>query len=95
MVGYGAAKAAVDNLTRILAVTPRSPSIPFVTSSRAPDDLIDRLRTALFSVGRSDEWSDVRAGLMLRDIVPVEAASYAVQLRYEEEARDLGYAELI
>jgi ABC-type phosphate/phosphonate transport system substrate-binding protein len=88
-------RPALGNLTRILAVTPRSPSIPFVTSSHAPEDLIDHLRTALFSVGRADEWSDVRAGLMLRDIVPVDVASYAVQLRYEEEAQELGYPELV
>lgn len=88
-------RPALGDLTRVVAVTPPSPSIPFVTSSRAPDGLIDHLRTALFSVGRSAEWSDVRAGLMLRDIVPVDVASYAVQLRYEEEARELGYPELV
>ena len=88
-------RPALGDLTRVVAITPPSPSIPFVTSSRAPEDLIDRLRTALFRVARSDEWSDVRAGLMLRDILPVDASSYAVQLRYEEEARELGYAELV
>ena len=88
-------RPVLGNLTRVVAVTPRSPSIPFVTTSAATDDLTDRLRTALFNIGRSDEWSDVRAGLMLRDIVPVDASSYTVQLRYEEEARELGYPELM
>jgi len=87
-------RPALADLTRVLAVTVPSPSIPFVTSSGAPDDLVDCLRRALFRVARSEEWSAVRGGLMLRDILPIEAADYAVQLRYEEEARELGYAEL-
>jgi ABC-type phosphate/phosphonate transport system substrate-binding protein len=88
-------RPALGNVTRIVAVTPQSPSIPFVTSSSSPDDLIDCLRQSLLRIGRSDEWSDVRAGLMLRDILPIEASAYAVQLRYEEEARERGYAELV
>ena len=80
--------------TRVLAVTPPSPSIPFVTSSRTPEPLRRMLGDALFAVARSEEWSGARAGLMLRDIVPVEPASYEVQLRYEQEAKSLGYPEL-
>jgi ABC-type phosphate/phosphonate transport system substrate-binding protein len=83
------------DMTRLLAVTPPSPSIPFVTSSETPAELKECLRTALFNVARSDEWSDVRVGLMLHDVVPVEAPSYAVQLCYEQQARELGYAELV
>jgi ABC-type phosphate/phosphonate transport system substrate-binding protein len=84
----------LGSLTRVLAVTPPSPSIPFVTSSSAPDGLKQRLREALFAVARADQWADVRAGLMLRDIVPIDWASYQVQLTYEHEAKDLGYPEL-
>jgi ABC-type phosphate/phosphonate transport system substrate-binding protein len=81
-------------LTRVLAVTPPSPSIPFVTSSRAPEDLTRLLRDALSAVARSEEWSAARAGLMLRDIVAIDESNYVVQLRYEQEARALGYPEL-
>lgn len=84
----------LGSLTRVLAVTPPSPSIPFVTSSSTSDEVKDRLLDALFAVARSHEWSSVRTGLMLRDILPANAASYGVQLRYEQEARDLGYPEL-
>jgi ABC-type phosphate/phosphonate transport system substrate-binding protein len=84
----------LGELTRVLAVTPPSPSIPFVTSSHAPGELKERLRDALFAVARSDEWAAARAGLMLRDIEPVDPGDYAVQLRYEREARMLGYPEL-
>jgi ABC-type phosphate/phosphonate transport system substrate-binding protein len=87
-------RPALGELTRILAVTHPSPSIPFVTSSDAPDDLKAGLQKALLGVARSPEWADVRAGLMLVDIAPIDAASYAVQLQYEREARELGYAEL-
>ena len=31
---------------------------------------------------------------MLRDIVPIDPASYQVQLAYKQEAKDLGYPEL-
>jgi ABC-type phosphate/phosphonate transport system substrate-binding protein len=84
----------LGELTRVLAATPPSPSIPFVTSIETPPSLQDALRNALRNVARSDEWSGVRAGLMLHDIVPIEMASYAVQLQYEQEARASGYSEL-
>jgi ABC-type phosphate/phosphonate transport system substrate-binding protein len=84
----------LGSLTRILAATPPSPSIPFVTSSRTPEPTRRVLSEALFAVARSEEWSGARSGLMLRDIVPAEAASYEVQLAYQREAQDLGYPEL-
>jgi ABC-type phosphate/phosphonate transport system substrate-binding protein len=87
-------RPGLASATRVLTVTPPSPSIPFVTSSRMPEEFKQRLREALFAVARSDEWSDARAGLMLHDIVPVDPASYGVQMRYEQEARELGYPEL-
>ena len=84
----------LGSLTRVLAVTPPSPSIPFVTSSSAPEDLKQCLREALFAVARSEHWAHARAGLMLRDIVPIDPSSYEIQLTYEQEAKDLGYPEL-
>jgi ABC-type phosphate/phosphonate transport system substrate-binding protein len=81
--------------TRVLATTPPSPSIPFVTSVSAGADLKEALRQALFRVARAGEWSQVRAGLLLQDIVPIDDASvYENLLRYESEARALGYPEL-
>lgn len=84
----------LGEMTRVLAATPPSPSIPFVTSVATPADLKACLQAALFKVARQPEWKDVRAGLMLRDIVPVDLMSYAVQLAYEREAAELGYPEL-
>jgi len=80
--------------TRILAVTRSSPSIPFVTAASTTAEMRARLQAALFAVARSPEWADVRAGLMLRDIVPIDPARYAVQLAYEREAVQLGYPQL-
>jgi ABC-type phosphate/phosphonate transport system substrate-binding protein len=84
----------LGEVTRVLAATPPSPSIPFVTSVETPPALQDGLRNALGNVARSDHWAHARAGLMLQDIVPIELEDYAVQLRYEGEARKSGYAEL-
>ena len=81
-------------LTRVLAATPPSPAIPFVTSSATTDALKERLQAALLAVARDPAWMDVRASLMLRDIAPVAPAIYAVQLRYEAEAAELGYSKL-
>jgi len=88
-------RPALAEATRVLATTPPSPSIPFVTTVRAPSDLKDALRKALFRVARAEEWSDARAGLLLRDIVPIDDETpYENLLRYESEARALGYPEL-
>ena len=87
-------RPALGALTRPLAATPPSPSIPFVTSVETPAPLQDALRAALRNVARSDEWAQARAGLMLQDIVPIELESYGVQLQYEREAQASGYAEL-
>jgi hypothetical protein len=38
--------------------------------------------------------TEVRSGLMLQDIVPIELTSYGVQLQYEQEAHASGYSEL-
>jgi ABC-type phosphate/phosphonate transport system substrate-binding protein len=84
----------LGDLTRVLAATPVSPSIPFVTSSSTPKELVAMLQEALFAVARKPEWAEARAGLMLRDIVAIEPARYEVQMRYEQEARNLGYPEL-
>ena len=88
-------RPALAGATRVLTTTPPSPSIPFVTTSRAPVDLKETLRKALFRVARAEEWTGVRAGLLLQDIVPIgDESAYEELLRYENEARALGYPEL-
>jgi ABC-type phosphate/phosphonate transport system substrate-binding protein len=88
-------RPALAEATRVLAPTPPSPSIPFVTTVHAPADLKEALRKALFRVARAEEWAGVRSGLLLRDIVPIEnESSYTNLMHYESEARALGYPEL-
>ena len=88
-------RPSLAGATRVLAPTPPSPSIPFVTTIGAPAELKDALRKALLRVARAEEWAGVRGGLLLRDIVPIEDESpYEGLLRYETEARALGYPEL-
>ncbi|MBM3950266.1 MAG: phosphate ABC transporter substrate-binding protein [Rhodospirillales bacterium] len=79
---------------RVLDTTPPSPSIPFVTSCATPSRTVDRLRAALQRVGKSPEWTSVRDGLMLKDIVAPDPAAYARLLDYECEAAERGYPAL-
>ena len=88
-------RPALAEATRVLTTTPPSPSIPFVTSVPGTCGLKEALRKALFRVARAEEWAGVRAGLLLQDIVPIDdEAPYEDLLRYEDEARALGYPEL-
>jgi len=81
----------VAALTRVLATTPRSPSIPFVTSKETEPATVECLHRALAEVATAPVWAQARAGLMIRDIVPIESASYECLLEYEREAVGLGY----
>jgi ABC-type phosphate/phosphonate transport system substrate-binding protein len=100
---------AVDNVTyafwshyrpeavtrvRVLAQTPPSPAIPFVTSSATPSETIQILRTALRTIVHGARCEAARAGLLLTDIVDVPDAAYRGLLDYEREAGDLGYPAL-
>lgn len=80
--------------TRILAATPPTPAIPFVTASDTPAPLAQALQAALLRVGSAPRWASVREGLMLAGILPPEAADYPLQLRHEDEAAALGYPVL-
>jgi ABC-type phosphate/phosphonate transport system substrate-binding protein len=79
---------------RVLARTPPSPSIPFVTARATEPATVERLVRALREVATAQRWAQVRAGLMLRDIVPIDGAAYECLLDYEREAVALGYPVL-
>ncbi len=80
--------------TRILARTPPSPAIPFVTAAATPPAAVEILRQALRRVAREPRFATVRAGLLIKDIVDVPAERYRALLDYESEAARLGYATL-
>lgn len=85
--------AAVRGL-RVLAETPPSPAIPFVTASaRAPEE-VAALRRALVRLGTDPSSRPVLAPLRITKIAPADPGAYAVLLRYEAEAAALGYPVL-
>lgn len=81
-------------LTRTLAFTPPSPSIPFVTAAATPAPVVALLEAALRAVARAPEWAAARQGLMLKDILPPDPALYVVQQTHVAEAVALGYPRL-
>ena len=83
----------VGERTRILAATPSTPAIPFVTAITTPEPIVAALQAALMRVARDGRWAAARAGLMLADILPPGAADYAEQLRHADEAAALGYPD--
>ena len=79
---------------RVLAATPPSPAIPFVTAASTPEPLFQALQAALLRVGQAPEHAAARAGLHIADIAAPEGTDYTIQLRYEAEAAALGYPAL-
>jgi ABC-type phosphate/phosphonate transport system substrate-binding protein len=80
---------------RILAETPVSPAIPFVTSVATPPAIVDLLRNALRMLGNEPRYAAARAGLMIAGIEDVPNAAYEGLLDYEREAAERGYPELL
>jgi ABC-type phosphate/phosphonate transport system substrate-binding protein len=80
--------------TRMLAQTPPSPAIPFVTSAATPPDTVATLRRGLRLLARDERFAAARAGLLITDIVDVPGERYRALLDYEKEAEQLGYGVL-
>jgi ABC-type phosphate/phosphonate transport system substrate-binding protein len=72
---------------RILAQTPASPAIPFITSSATPPDTVSALRRALSSPAMARAF----AGLRIIDVISPRPEAYELVLALEEEAGALGY----
>ncbi|MBI3707539.1 MAG: PhnD/SsuA/transferrin family substrate-binding protein [Proteobacteria bacterium] len=80
--------------TKVIARTPPSPAIPFVTSVETPPRTVEMLREALHRLAHDDRFAEIRAGLLIKDIVDVQAERYRALLDYEAEAARLGYPVL-
>jgi ABC-type phosphate/phosphonate transport system substrate-binding protein len=80
---------------RILAETPPSPSIPFVTSVATPPNIVAMLHTALHKLGNDPRYAAVRAGLLITGIEDVPDTAYRGLLDYECEAAELGYPRIV
>jgi ABC-type phosphate/phosphonate transport system substrate-binding protein len=87
-------RSAMADQLRILAATPPSPAIPFVTAAVAPAAVAAALAEALRRVATQPEWAAVRAAMLLRDIAPPAAVDYQLPARYAAEAAALGYPVL-
>jgi ABC-type phosphate/phosphonate transport system substrate-binding protein len=79
---------------RVLAPTPPTPAIPFVTSAATPLPARTALRTALRRVSCAPEHEAARAGLMLKGVSDASTVDYRVQIRCADEAAALGYPVL-
>ena len=105
----GADCASVDNLTyifaldylpetveglRVVAQTPMSPSIPFVTSASTDDATVAILRKALFEMSADPAARPVLDALRIERIEPAPQADYTALLDYERQAADMGYPEI-
>lgn len=80
---------------RVIAETPVSPTIPFVTSAATAPAVVAVLRAALQALGTATRYASTRAGLLIKGIVEVPGTAYASLLDYETEAAALGYPRLI
>jgi hypothetical protein len=76
---------------RILAETPASPAIPFITSSTTPPETAAALTQAL----QSPALRDALRGLHITAILPPRPEAYDAVLAYQTEAAALGYPTLI
>jgi ABC-type phosphate/phosphonate transport system substrate-binding protein len=79
---------------RVLARTPPSPAIPFVTSAATPAAAVEVLRAALRALASEPRYENARRDLLLDDVRDVPDAAYCGLLDYERQAVELGYPEL-
>jgi len=75
---------------RILAQTPASPAIPFITSSATPPETAAALARAL----SSPAMAEALAGLRIMEVVPPRPEAYEMVLAMEQEAAARGYPTL-
>lgn len=79
---------------RVLAETPASPTIPFITSIETSDRDVEFLREALQIVGNVAKYRSVRQPLSILSIAVPDPAVYDVLPAYEYEAAAMGYPAL-
>jgi ABC-type phosphate/phosphonate transport system substrate-binding protein len=84
---------ALENL-RVLARSPAAPGLPYVTRAAAADDLVARLRAALFAALAKPELASARQALLLTGAEVLPEVAYQPILDMEAQAKALGYAEV-
>lgn len=76
---------------RVVAETPASPAIPFITAAATPPGTVAALMRAL----AGPELREALAGLRIVSVLPPQPEAYERIMAYEAEAAALGYPELV
>jgi ABC-type phosphate/phosphonate transport system substrate-binding protein len=84
-------RPALVEALRVVAETPASPAIPFITSAATPPDRTAALARVLAGTSL---W-EALAGLRILSVLPPQPEAYERIMGYEAEATALGYAELV
>lgn len=79
---------------RVLARSPAAPGLPYVTRAAAGDDLVARLRAALFAALDDPDLASAREALLLAGAEVLPLSAYQPILEMEARATALGYAEV-
>jgi ABC-type phosphate/phosphonate transport system substrate-binding protein len=79
---------------RIIAQTPPSPTLPFVTSSRTDDATVAVLQRCLYRLSAEPRFASALSGLRIARIEPAPQAEYSAILDYARQAAELGYPVL-
>jgi ABC-type phosphate/phosphonate transport system substrate-binding protein len=79
---------------RILAQTPPSPAIPFVTARQTDARTVDILKACLLQMSDDPAFRPALDGLRISRIEPAPDAEYQALLGYERRAAELGYPVL-
>jgi len=87
------APAELEGL-EVLAWTDAAPCLPYVTTGRASDGDVLRLRHALFEVAADASLAPVRDRLRIEGFSPADRGAYDVIAEMRERAAQLGYPTL-
>ena len=79
---------------RVLTLSPEAPGLPYVTRATAGDELVARLRAALFVALEDPDLATAREALLLADAEVLPLSAYNPILDMEARAQALGYAEV-
>lgn len=79
---------------RVLCYSPPAPCLPYITSVRSPDDVVEKLRAGLEAAFRDPGLADCRAALMLSGVRSVSLSEYEWIANYEAQAIAMGYPDL-
>lgn len=79
---------------RVIAYTPKTPGLPFITSGTKSEVTREIIQTTLLSIIRQVPRPAWLETLKIRDVVTLPHTAYDVILSLESEAMNLGYADL-